>query len=279
MSKNNLDQYYTDPNYAKYFLNKIDNCVPLCQFDIQLEPSAGTGSFFSILDCHKRIGLDLDPKFNGVQFADFLQFAPTPDKKIITVGNPPFGKNANLAVKFFNHAAKFSEAIAFILPRSFRKASIVNRLNLNFEKIFDEDVPDYSFMFENKPYDVWCCAQIWIKKPQPREKEKIFSLNDISDYAEKVSKDRADFSIQRVGGRAGKILESDFNHLSPESHYFFKSKNSNTLKYFKQIDFEKIKTNTAGNPSISPNELVQLFLAEVKKDNQVTFGNGLFSIE
>ena len=33
---------------------------------------------------------------------------------MITVGGPPFGHRGDLAVKFINHASKFSDVVAFI---------------------------------------------------------------------------------------------------------------------------------------------------------------------
>ena len=102
-----LDQFYTDPAYAEQFLIKIGQTVDLDQYDHLLEPSAGTGSFYNLLDTNKRIGLDLDPKAVGVIQTDFFNWIPPADKKIVTIGNPPFGKSAGLAVKFFNRAAEF----------------------------------------------------------------------------------------------------------------------------------------------------------------------------
>ena len=51
------------------------------------------------------------------------------------LGNPPFGKNCSLAIKFFNKAAEFADLIAFIIPRTFKRISIQNKLNLNFSFI------------------------------------------------------------------------------------------------------------------------------------------------
>ena len=124
-----LDQFYTNPKYATEFMACVNERLDLKSADILLEPSAGSGSFYNLLDKKKRLGLDIDPKLTEIQKQDFFKWKPKSKSKIITIGNPPFGKNANLAVKFFNHAAKFSDAIAFVLPRTFRKASIVNRLN------------------------------------------------------------------------------------------------------------------------------------------------------
>lgn len=263
-----LDQFYTHPDYAYKFLDIVKKKTNYKNYDIVLEPSAGTGSFYNLLD-NRRIGLDLDPKCKGVIKTNFFDYDWTElkNKKILTIGNPPFGKNASLANKFFNHSARFSDTIAFLLPRTFRKASMINRLDNSFHLIHDETVPDNSFIFENKSYDVWCTAQIWQRKNKKREKIKIYSLTDADAFFKIVDPLKADFAIQRVGGRAGLIRKKDFNTYSPLSHYFIKSKHPKTLDIFESCDFELVKYDTAGNPSVSPNELVQLFFQNAKKFN------------
>lgn len=259
-----LDQFYTDPAYAKLFFNTIKEKVDLDSVDILLEPSAGSGSFYKIMDPNKRIGLDLEPKGPGILKTDFFDWTAPLNKKIITIGNPPFGKNSSLAVKFFNHAAKFSDVIAFILPRTFRKPSIINRLDKNFHLLYDDVVPDNSFLFNNKLYNVWCCAQIWIKKPTKRETFSILNFNDVKSWFEIVEPCNADFAIQRVGGRAGMIRTSNFKDYSPQSHYFIKQYDTRVLPIFQSINFDHVKFNTAGNPSISPSELINLWKDHAK---------------
>lgn len=263
-----LDQYYTSTALAEYFLAKIKELLPYDDYDILLEPSAGTGSFYNLLD-DRKLGLDLDPKAPSIQkmnFYDYMPDIPYCDTKILTLGNPPFGKNSSDAVKFFNHAAPFSQAIAFILPRTFRKASLINRLNDDFHLLFDETVPEYSFIHDNKPYNVWCTMQIWVRKDTKRAKISIKKVTDARDYWEIVDSKDADFCIQRVGGRAGQIRTgANFRTFSPLSHYYIKSNNPNTLNIFQSLSFEELKYNTAGNPSISPGELVELFFAEVER--------------
>lgn len=246
-------------------MDKIDSLVNRTEFDFELEPSAGTGSFFNLLNQNKRIGLDLDPKVSGIIKTDFFDWTWPQGKKIITIGNPPFGKNANLAVKFFNQSAKFSDVIAFIVPKTFRKESITNRLSLNFHCIHDEDVPEYSFIFNNNPYDVWCCAQIWVRKDTARSKKQILKMTDFKKWFSIVEPTDADFSIQRVGGKAGMIRTENFNQYSKLSHYFFKAKDDRVLQAFQAIDFDEVKFNTAGNPSVSPNELLQLWKVQAQE--------------
>lgn len=272
-----LDQFYTDPNYADAFYTVISNTVDLANADILLEPSAGTGNFYSLMDSDKRVGLDLDPKHSGVIKTNFFDWTPATAQTVYTIGNPPFGKNSSLAVKFFNHAAEFSDVIAFVVPRTFRKASIVNRLNNQFHCVYDQTVPDNSFIYKNKPYNVWCCAQIWVKKSVARDKIQTLKLADFEDFFEIVDPAQADFAVQRVGGKAGLIRTNDFKNYSKESHYFIKQHHPRVLEVFQELDFDKVKYNTAGNPSVSPSEMLELWKASAEsKGITYTFGNRLF---
>jgi hypothetical protein len=251
-----LDQFYTNPEYAKQVLNTLN----IEDYDYILEPSVGTGSFYNLLDPNKRIGVDIDPKIDDVLTMDFLKYYPPIFSRIYTVGNPPFGKNSSLAVKFFNHASQFSDTIAFILPRTFRKDSIINSLDPYFHLVSDIDVPKNSFIFKGEVYDVPCCFQIWEKRNIKRERKVIYKLSDLKEYFERVDPELADFSIQRVGYNAGKILTSNFHHYSPENFYFIKAHKDFVLDVFRQIDFKEVKSNTAGFPSVSPSELVHLYI-------------------
>lgn len=239
--------------------------IDLGNYNIILEPSAGTGSFYNLLDSQRRIGLDVEPKAAGVIQTDFFAWTPPNNKRIIAVGNPPFGKNATLAVKFFNHAAKFCDVIAFVIPRTFRKASVINRLDPQFHMIYDETVPDNSFVFEGHSYNVPCAAQIWQRQDTAREKIATLKVDQVKAWFEIVEPANSDFAIQRVGGRAGLIRTENYKNFSPLSHYFIKSHRSQVLPIFKQINFDCVKFNTAGNPSVSPSELVQLFVEQAQQ--------------
>ena len=70
---NNLDQFYTKEDIAIKYFNKLKEIINIDNVDYLIEPSAGTGSFFNLLDSNKRIGLDLDPKCSDVQQLDYFE--------------------------------------------------------------------------------------------------------------------------------------------------------------------------------------------------------------
>ena len=109
-----MDQFYTLPQVARECVDTLLQYVSFDDYDVILEPSAGTGSFFELLPTTKRKGIDLEPKCDHVETMNFFDFVAEPNTSYCVVGNPPFGRISSTAVKFFNHAATFASVIAFI---------------------------------------------------------------------------------------------------------------------------------------------------------------------
>jgi len=256
-----LDQFYTNEEVAIECYEEIKKIIKIESYFL-LEPSAGTGSFSNLF--HKNsLALDLDPKNIGIEKSDFLKFnnKTLKEKKVITIGNPPFGKNSSLAIKFFNKSSEFSEFVCFIVPKTFKKDSVINKLNQNMFLIKEKEIKEESFIFEGKKYKVPCVFQIWKKEKEKRKKIKILTKSKYFDFS---TKENCDFAIRRVGGLAGKVIE-DFEKYSKNSHYYIKSN-----KYFSKQEllnklnklydkFQKTSFNSAGNPSLSKNELIKIF--------------------
>lgn len=63
-------------------------------------------------------------------------------------------------MEFINESAKIAEEIAFILPRTFRKPSVQDRINLNFCLIKDKDLEDKSYLLNEEEYSISIIFQI-----------------------------------------------------------------------------------------------------------------------
>lgn len=165
------DSFYTKPEIAERFVKAVDHLLDLSSFDLVLEPSAGNGRILDYLPKHNRLGIDLHPERDDIIKQDFFDYQP-PHKiplllenpSIAVVGNPPFGKHSKLAVDFFKHSAQFADVIAFIIPRSWMKYSVQNRLPKGWDLMYSAVLPDEAFTFMNKDYSVRCVAQIWIRE-------------------------------------------------------------------------------------------------------------------
>ena len=158
-----LDQFYTKTEIAKRFVEKVDEIVGLNNYDLTLEPSAGSGNILKYLPEHSRWGIDLDPKHDDVHQCDFFDFFPQ-EKDVAVVGNPPFGRQSKLAIEFFNYAATFADVIAFIIPRSWLKYRTQQRLHKDFGLYYTAILPDNAFTLDGNDYKVRCCAQVWAKR-------------------------------------------------------------------------------------------------------------------
>ena len=171
MSKaKDLDKFYTSPDIAKKFVSTINNYTSLNKFDLVIEPSAGCGNILQYLPSNAS-GMDIHPEGDNILQQDFFTYESpyhplTNNIRIATVTNPPFGSGYMnpLAKRFFNHAAKFSELIAFIVPAKWSTSWKVQfQLDKSFGLYHSEMLPKNSFVFKGEPYDVPCCMQVWSK--------------------------------------------------------------------------------------------------------------------
>ena len=151
---------------------------------IFVEPSAGEGCFFDLLPPSRRIGLDIRPRREGIQKADFLTWYPGREARYVVIGNPPFGVRGAYALAFINRAFLFADVVAFILPMSFLsngKGVNMKRVR-NAHLIHSEKLDADSFYLpeSGKAVSVNSVFQVW-KKGAGRG---IFADYDISEYAE-----------------------------------------------------------------------------------------------
>ena len=171
--KQNLDKFYTIPSIVDKCISSLTKLYNWDEWDMVIEPSAGNGSFLLKIPSKEKIGIDILPEHKDIIKQDFFTYIPPKEKKnILVIGNPPFGKVSSLAIKFFNHAAIWSDVIAFIIPRTFRKVSVQNKLNPYFHLILDEEIPTSPCSFE-PAMNVKCCFQIWQKMDAKRDIIKI----------------------------------------------------------------------------------------------------------
>lgn len=113
----------------------------------------------------KKCYLDIFPEDKQILQQNFLNYRVIKKKsKIHVIGNPPFGKQSSMAIKFIKHAANFADSISFILPRSFKKDSLKNRIPLNFHLKYETDLPEDIFFVGNNLRKVSCVFQVWEKK-------------------------------------------------------------------------------------------------------------------
>lgn len=264
------DKFYTNNNIAKQCLDILYSFININDFDLILEPSAGNGSFYNILDENKKFGIDIQPDSENIIKMDFFEFKPIINKKYLVIGNPPFGKNSSLAIKFFNKASQFANCIAFIIPKTFKRVSVQNQLDLNFELIHNYDLPLKPCCFTPKMM-AKCCFQIWIKSDIKRtiinydQSHNDFSFikygpKDDNNQPTVPDNNLFDFAMKAYGSNCGKICNNNFSNLRPKSWHFIKCNIdiSTIINRFESLDYS-ISKDTVRQDSLGQKDLIFLY--------------------
>jgi predicted RNA methylase len=264
-----LEQYYTPRHLAHSLTKVLFSFLDAPHHRQFLEPAGGTGSFLDALmelGAENVISIDIHPKHPKVMEGDFLVFQSA-TSHFVTISNPPFGRNNALSIPFFNHAANFSTHIAFLVPRSWRKWSVQNRLDLRFHLLHDQDV---NLIYENqageplaKANELRTCFQIWQRKDELRKK----TLVPDNGFVRKTSPSEADVAMRVFGYGCGQVLES-FERKPNTTLMFLSIEKPVTASLLRDLDYERFRNNTAYTQALSFQEINYLL-------NEKLLGDGL----
>ena len=250
MISKTLDQFYTKEPVAAECIRDLRKIIQIHTYDILLEPSAGTGAFFNQLDSATRIGLDIAPRAAGIIQKNFFKYLPPADLKTLVIGNPPFGVQSTLAIKFFQHAAKFADTIAFIVPITWNKYSIHRRLPLGYRLIYSKPLAMDSFIFNGEDYNVKCAFQIWTcRKDLEYLDKRIYTAPPTTHpdfiFLPKDKKLDADFLLVVCGSRQ-QLVHEITSTIAVQTTERIKALVPGVRKIFESIDWTKhFHTNTA----------------------------------
>jgi len=286
-----LDKFYTHPDIAKMFVDKINEVTDLSLYDMVIEPSAGSGNILQYLP-EDTVAFDLAPEAEGIIQQDYLEYESpyhplTNPINVAVVGNPPFGTGYMnpLAKAFFNHSSSFANMIAFIVPAKYQSSWKVHKqLDNRFGLYFSEILPKNSFVKDGKPYDVNCCMQIWSNKslgkdlrirsapPTQHEDFDIFLTCDNVDRRLIVreqlkNKEYWEFGL-KYWGKIG-LCEIDDIPVNTTTHYLFASKKPYVRDILESIDWSKYVTNM-GAPNIGGKSIIIKAYVEAKRDLQLS---------
>jgi hypothetical protein len=262
LKRNIIDKYYTKDTVVDLCINLVKKNIQINSDDLIIEPSAGNGSFIAgIKSLTKNYKFyDLEPNNSEIIKQDYLLYEYNSidiNNKIHIIGNPPFGRQSSLAKKFIKKSCNYCNSISFILPKSFKKDSFKKIFPLNFHLISEIDLPENSFLVDNKSHNVPCIFQIWEKKTVNRlVKTNLEPIHFI--FVKKT--ENPDISFRRIGINAGRI-DNNVEDKSVQSHYFIKFINGissiENINKLSKIIYEF--NNTVGPKSISKQELIFKF--------------------
>jgi len=250
------EQFYTPVDTATWVVNRIIKKIPGSVDSTWLEPSAGTGSFIKALGgagITDIIAMDIEPHHASVVQQNFLEWTPTA-QNLIAVGNPPFGRNNSLSIPFFNKCAEISTTIAFIVPRSWRKWSVTNRLSMDFKCVSDDDLSINYVNVDGE--DVYAknslrtCLQIWQRTEKPRLPIRIHDHG----FVQKVSPQDADIALKVFGYGCGTVLH-DFERVPNTTLLFLKVHDRRAVKVLKTADLGRFFNNVAYTQALAFTEI------------------------
>jgi hypothetical protein len=263
------EPYWTAPDLARRCVDFTDLRLPLDGFDLMVEPSAGRGAFLTLLPAHKRLALDIDPGHPEVRRGDFLEWdAPTDRGRTLTIGNPPFGQRGALAMAFIVRAAAYSDAFAFVLPRSFNKYTFQNRVPTSFHLVDSFDCDDF-YGEDGSAKRVRAVFQVWERRGDPRPRlrpdashphfsmrHRHLSRTTAADLAE--IRREFDFAIAQVGCD---FRPKDAAQVTRGSHWFIKPLVPGVRRRFEQLDFAFLENMNTAHTSLSKRDIVRAYQA------------------
>ena len=261
------EQFYTPVDLASRLTGVLVGLVSDFENHTIVEPAGGTGAF---VEAAKACGatdilaFDIEPRHALVKKADFLA-TKIRAKNAITISNPPFGRNNALSIPFFNHAADSSDYIAFLVPRSWRKWSVINRIDRRFHLIHDEDLQidyvDRHGELINEKNRLKTCFQIWQKRDELRPITKVQDHGLVT----KTTPELADVSLTIFGYGCGRV-RTDFERKPNSTSMFLKLNHPKALESLRSANFEKFFKNTAYTEALSLQEINYLLNEQILGD-------------
>lgn len=254
LKRDSIDKYYTKPAVVDLCIATVARHLHIHHTDTCIEPSAGNGAFIPGIKtlCENYLFYDILPENNEILQRNFL----TGDIKDYgvnahVIGNPPFGRQSSIAIKFIRTACLFCKSFSFILPKSFKKDSMRNKVPINFHLLAEINLPSNAFLVNGVEYDVPCVFQVWERGAPRAIIDKIQPIG----YKFTTKNDNPNISVRRVGVNAGVV--SPIIDKSTQSHYFIKFDNIVNLDVLSNIVYTF--DNTVGPRSISKQELIVKF--------------------
>lgn len=180
----------------------------------------------------------------------------------IIMGNPPYGVAANMAIKFLNKASEHSDDVRMVLPASFQRDSVQNRIDSGMHLVQDVRLPDDTF-----PRSITTVMQKWVRRDTQRELHTIHRTHPDFEFIKYNRREEATLFIGGAGaGPAGKVKDKDFMHYAPGHHYVLCDEE--TKKRLQDLQPLLIKESRVCGclPGISKHVIIKVYLETYGKE-------------
>ena len=252
------EQYYTDPELAARLVDVMLSIVGPDAVDrTWIEPAGGTGTFIDALAARgvrDIISVDIEPRHSSVEAGDFLAM-PLSGENLIALSNPPFGRANKLCIPFFNKLAQHCSHIGFIVPKSWRKWSVQDRLDPRFYLVHDEDLVVNYVDAAGAPLadgrtELNTVFQVWAARGELRQPVRVADRG----YIAKTSPAEADVALTIFGHGCGTV-RTEFPRVPNTTQMFLKLRDESVLAALRRADLAQFYRNVAYIPALSITEI------------------------
>ena len=174
----------------------------------------------------------------------------------VIIGNPPYGSGANLAIKFVNKCAELSDDIRMVLPLSFVKDSVQNKVDLNLVIAEERELPHDTF-----PNGIRAVYQRWVTSETPRVKVIKPRTHEDFEFLKYEDRFNANVFIGEYGcGPSGRVKTENFTHYA-KGHYFIKAKDQSVINRLVSLEpkFRAKASGCNGRYHITKGELIEIY--------------------
>ena len=173
----------------------------------------------------------------------------------IIIGNPPYGVGANMAIKVLNKAAEHTDDIRMVLPLSFRKAAVLNKVSIDLELEEDERLPDDTF-----PRSIRAVKQHWKRTGRTRKIIPLPTQHPDFQFLKYEDRDEATLFIGGAGqGPAGKVKTEGYDHYAPGHHWIKCSEEVKERIISLAPEFRAEALTVCCLPGLSKSAIIQIY--------------------
>lgn len=171
---------------------------------------------------------------------DFLKSTWTRgEQKTLVLGEPPKLSHHHTTIKYFKHAAEFADAVAFLLPKTFDRPSLLNKVHPHLH------LTD-SWMYTEQLF------QLWSYQEATRSVELI---NKVKGFYFCTA--HSDFFVQRTGNNAGKAGIGGAGRSVHTNYLLLNRTKIPTETVVERLNFIWEKQRSSGFTNVNKPELLQ----------------------
>ena len=199
----------------------------------------------------------------GAGASDFLRWTPASNGgPVVVVGTPPFGADGTAPLALINHAARFADYVAVLVPASFARNDMKDRVDPFLDLVFEQTFPEQLAIIDGILEPVRVVFQIWEKKARARfDREEVGSHGDFEFVSDRKD---ADLLVRGRGPDIGQVVDVPMTSVAGVTggDFYVRAVGPGmpaVRRRFERLDFAHLWRTSFGGPSITQEELVDLY--------------------